>query len=617
MTMAKAKGKGKPKKRKLTCDLLIRNRRLLWEQEQDINLDQELREAMAQELVSGKQRKALLKEIKSRPELLIPMFMVIVDKQGDTVPFFPNAVQARFQAHISQALEDYAAGRRVNLRFLVLKGRQQGFTSYITAYQLARAIISVNFAGYTVADNSDNTEAIFADKAKFPYDKLPDIIKPSEKYNTRRELHFEALNSKWRVATAGKKDVGRSKTLQMWHGSEAAFWDDLQHMLVGIKPALTPASICILESTANGFNEFKDLWDEANDWERLFYEWWETPEYRYEFESPEAEQRFKAEVLRERDNTEAYEDWLYDRCKWLIEGVGLEWQQTYWYYRQRDLKEAIKQEYPCSADEAFLASGRCIFDTELVMRRKRELEQQGVYWDTGSFRIKWRDAETRDRIEKADWWPHQDGMIRIYEHPDSRTPYVIGADTKGEGKDFFAAAVINNITGQVVATLHRGFRNSTEFAHQVYCLGRYYNNALVGVEMNFNTHPIEELTRLGYTHQYVRKVYDTYTGKHQERYGFRTDGNTRPLIISKFVDLVDNHIDWLVDARLLGECLTFVEDDNNRPDAESGKHDDLLFAHMIAYEIRPQQSQTEQEEKTEQPEKLITELRKRNRRRRR
>jgi hypothetical protein len=123
----------------------------------------------------------------------------------------------------------------------------------------------------------------------------------------------------------------------------------------------------------------------------------------------------------------------------------------------------------------------------------------------------------------------------------------------------------------------------------MYCLGKYYNYALIGIEVNFDIYPVKELQRLKYTKQYYRERVDEISKKRQRKYGFKTDGNTRPLIISKEISLIRDNTDLFTDIAFLDECLTFVYDENNRPDAESGKHDDILFADMIANEIRTQQ----------------------------
>lgn len=586
-----------------TAHEIIARRRELWGENQSIELDQEFTAAIADYITSAAGAD-LRQEIDQNPELLIEMAFVIVDKQQQTVPFFLNEVQLSFIADLNQAIENHQAGERLDLKFLILKGRQQGFTSLITAYQLACSISRKNYAGFTLADSSDNTETIFEDKAKFPYNALPGPLKPTEKYNTRRELLFEKLNSKWRVATAGSKDIGRSKTLNFFHGSEAAFWGKgINAIMAGLGQALTKDSIQILETTPNGFNEYKDLWDGAvegdNSWEPKFYAWWLTQEYRQEFESPNREKEFKKAVQTAvKGNYDANtRSWILLRSKWLIEEQELTWEQAYWYFNKwRDLKETVKQEYPCTPEEAFLSSGRCVFDKEIIVLRIEHLKK--IYKKqppkVGRFSFEWNDPEAQDFIKDSSikWVDDPQGPIYIYEEPQKGHPYVLGGDTKGEGKDYYGGTVVNNITGNRCATVRMQISNSKPYTWQMYCLGRYYQDALIGIEVNFNTAPIEELERLRYLKQYKREVYDTYKNKKMERHGWKTDGNTRPLIIDKEIALVEEHIELFHDVATLQEMLTFVYDENNRPDAETGKHDDLLFSDMIAEEIRGQQRRT-------------------------
>lgn len=570
----------------MTCKEIIDRRRELWDQDHDIEQDKEFREATAAYLIEHPETRA---EVRNHPEYLIEMLFVIVDKEKRTSPFFLNDAQQAFCDKLNTAIADFKAGRRLHLRFLVLKGRQQGFTSFITAYQLACTVTRKNFEGFTAADEDGNATAIFENKAKYPYNALPDAIKPTEKFNNRKQLLFDKLHSSWEVKTASK-NMGRSRTINFFHGSEAAFWKDgISGTQAGLGEALTKDAIQILESTANGYNEYKDLWD-GGSWENCFFSWWMTSEYRMRFESAERESWFQQQVA-----TGAA--WIWERCRWLLETIKLDIAQVYWYYVKWDGyidKELIKQEYPCSPHEAFLASGRCVFDQEKLVMRIEYLKR--VYAaqppKRGYFRFRWNNAETQDRIldDSIEWVDKADGYITIYEDVLERYPYVIGGDTKGEGKDKYAATVINNITGKRCATLHQELSNSKPYTWQMYCLGKYFNGALIGIEMNFNTAPIEELERLRYPKQYVRQKYDSMGKPAEKKFGWKTDGNTRPLIIDKEVDLIENNIELFSDLTFLGEALTFVYDDKGRPDAESGKHDDVLISDMIANEIRGQQS---------------------------
>lgn len=343
---------------------LIEKRRQLWEQHHDIAQDKEFTDSIAEFLTRDAEKnpesEALRLELKKDTDLLIELCFVVVDKDKNTVPFFLNEVQRDFSMRIKKAQEDFLAGRRHHLKFLVLKGRQQGLTSYITAHQLAEAISQKNWAGYTLADNAENTETIFTDKSKYPYDNLPFELKPVEKYNTRRELHFDNLNSRWRIATAGANDVGRSKTLNAFHGSEAAFWKRLMEILAGVEEALTKGALEILESTANGPNEFKQLCTDAqqgkNNWELVFYEWWRTPEYRLNFESPEKEIEFLAKIAAGKDDplVPMREKDCFEEIRWL-QKKGLDMAQLYWYYNKWRDNHLIKQEYPNTVEQAFKA----------------------------------------------------------------------------------------------------------------------------------------------------------------------------------------------------------------------------------------------------------------------
>jgi phage terminase large subunit len=120
------------------------------------------------------------------------------------------------------------------------------------------------------------------------------------------------------------------------------------------------------------------------------------------------------------------------------------------------------------------------------------------------------------------------------------------------------------------------------------CLGKYYKNALIGIEVNFDSYPIRELQRLGYTNQYIREQQDTYTGKLEKKYGFRTTSLTRPTIISRLVEIVREDIDKINDKDTLKELLTIIRNEKGRIEAPVGGHDDQMMGLAIAHEIRNQ-----------------------------
>ena len=156
------------------------------------------------------------------------------------------------------------------------------------------------------------------------------------------------------------------------------------------------------------------------------------------------------------------------------------------------------------------------------------------------------------------------------------------------GSDFFTGHVLNNITGEQVAVLRKEF-DEVEYTRQMYCLGKYYNNALLGIESNFSTYPIQEAERLGYKYQYVREQEDTYTGKVEKRLGFKTTSISRPRVLAQLQTIVLESCDLLNDKDTLEEMLVFVRNEKGRPEAKEGEHDDLVMGLAIAYDIREQQ----------------------------
>lgn len=184
-----------------------------------------------------------------------------------------------------------------------------------------------------------------------------------------------------------------------------------------------------------------------------------------------------------------------------------------------------------------------------------------------------------------------DGFVEIYELPKKDVPYVLAGDTAGDGSDYFTAHVIDNITSKQVAKVKKQF-DADEYTRQIYCLARYYNNALVGLETNFDTFPIKELLRFGYDKQYVREREDTYTNNIVKSFGFQTNKKTRPLILSILQQIINENIEWISDKDTLEEMLTFVRNEKGRPEAQEGAHDDLIMALAIVYYIRDQQKNT-------------------------
>lgn len=338
----------------------------------------------------------------------------------------------------------------------------------------------------------------------------------------------------------------------------------------------------IVESTANGYDDFKELWDDAvagkNAFVAVFCAWWEQDEYRkaYDgFELSTEERELKA--LYNLDNEQlAWRRWcIQNNCR-------------------GDINQ-FKQEYPACAEEAFLASGRCVFDKEKIITRIEQLRDRKPL-KKGYFKYDYDGlAITNIRFVED----NEKGIIEIYKDVENDTPYVLGGDTAGDGSDNFVGEVLDNTTGEQVAEL---VHNTDEdlYARQMFCLGMYYNTALIAVEVNFSTFPEKELERLLYPCLYQREVEDSTTHEIiEKKAGFKTTSLTRPAIIAELVEIMRDNIEAFNSIEYLRECLTFVKNEKGRAEAETGKHDDRVMAMSIAHHARTQQAMTKKKKVNE------------------
>lgn len=512
----------------------------------------------------------------------IETFLKIRDKNGEVIDFRLNPPQQRLYDAVK---EQWSRGKPV--RILVLKARQMGFSTLTEAMIFFLTGTKKNTESMIVAHKDEATNNLFRMSLRY-YENLPDEIKPMLKASNAQELVFDkpsrtkterkGLGSRIRCATAGGEGVGRSYTLKCLHLSEFAFWPgDKRQTFAGLMQSVpdAPGTMVIIESTANGYEEFKNMWDTAviaqekgeDGFIPVFFAWHEMPDYRRAvppgFQRTPEEQQL-AEVYGLDDEQLAWRRWcIATNC---AGDVNL-----------------FKQEYPASPDEAFLATGQCVFNSELLVLRRQQVKNLTPL--RGRWRIK---PDITGAIASWEWEEDPRGSIRIFRQPEKGVPYVIGADTAGPGSDYFAAHVLDNRTGEQVAVLHHQF-GEREFAEQVYCLGKFYNDALLGVETNYSTYPQLKLEELGYKNFYVRQRLDTYTGRMADAFGVNTSASTRPTMIDTLKDVANHNMELICDHATLGEMLSFIYDEKRRPQAEQGEHDDLVMSLAIAHYIRPQQ----------------------------
>lgn len=521
----------------------------------------------------------------------------IKTKSGTVVPFRLNDAQRKLYA-VAKRQQD--AGKPV--RLIILKARQLGFSTLTEGLIFHACATRKNVNALIVAHREDATANLFR-MSKLFYDELPAPVKPMLRASNAQELVFEnpsklrserearpGLRSRIRCATAGGRGIGRSDTLQCVHLSEYAFWPDgadgKASTLAGILQAVPslPGTMVVIESTANGFEDFKERWDAAvageNDFEPVFFAWFENPEYSMPV-VPGTEW-----TPEERDLKAAYQ----------LTDEQLQWRRWCIANNCGGSLDMFRQEYPASPGEAFLHSGTGVFDNEQIVLRLERLP----------------GPAGRGEFTDGEWTESETGAITLYELPEEGVPYVLGGDTAGEGSDYFTAIVIDNVTGRIAAKLRQKY-SEPEYVRQIYALGRFYNDALVAIETNFSTYPVMKLQEMEYPNQYSREREDTYTRQMRKSYGFRTDRQSRPRAIANLVEVFSSHPEWFTDRELLEEMLTFCYNEDHRPEALAGKHDDLVMAAAITYAVRHQQRMTVLTEPEKPREKLIEQMKRQKR----
>ena len=521
----------------------------------------------------------------------------IKTKSGTVVPFRLNDAQRKLYA-VAKRQQD--AGKPV--RLIILKARQLGFSTLTEGLIFHACATRKNVNALIVAHREDATANLFR-MSKLFYDELPAPVKPMLRASNAQELVFEnpsklrserearpGLRSRIRCATAGGRGIGRSDTLQCVHLSEYAFWPDgadgKASTLAGILQAVPslPGTMVVIESTANGFEDFKERWDAAvageNDFEPVFFAWFENPDYSMPV-VPGTEW-----TPEERDLKAAYQ----------LKDGQLQWRRWCIANNCGGSLDMFRQEYPASPGEAFLHSGTGVFDNEQIVLRLERLPAPAG----------------RGEFTDGEWTESETGAITLYELPEEGVPYVLGGDTAGEGSDYFTAIVIDNVTGKIVAKLRQKY-SEPEYVRQIYVLGRFYNDALVAIETNFSTYPVMKLQEMEYPNQYSREREDTYTRQMKKSFGFRTDRQSRPRAIANLVEVFSTHPEWFTDRELLEEMLTFCYNEDHRPEALAGKHDDLVMGAAITYAVRHQQRMTVLTEPEKPREKLIDQMKRQKR----
>lgn len=315
-------------------------------------------------------------------------------KSGLTEPFVFNQAQLYLHQKLEQQIQEIG-----KVRALLVKGRQQGCSTYVEGrfYWKATRLGGKNV--FILSHESETTKKLFKMVERY-HELSPEAAKPECKIANRREFEFKGIGSEYAVGTAGNENVGRGGTVQLFHGSEVAFWEKTQGIKTGILQSVPDmdGTEVILESTANGMgNDFYTMCMDAlegnSDYMVVFIPWYWQPEYQRE---KPADNNFELSD-EEREYKELY---------------GLTEQQIYW--RRAKIVEfgdegdwMFKQEYPAYLQEAFQTSGRTLISPQAIIRaRKSTIEDENAPLILGVDPARTGDRTILAPRQGRKYWPY-------------------------------------------------------------------------------------------------------------------------------------------------------------------------------------------------------------------
>lgn len=504
-------------------------------------------------------------------------FLKIEDRRsGNLITLDPNDVQRDVRKHIIEKDNEGEA-----CRLIILKARRTGVSTILQGTMGHRAFTRRLFTGLTIAHDLDTASYLFGMTERM-YQNLPAAIQPAKLHKARGRLLSLANDSWLRVETAEDPEAGRGLGARFLHCSEVAFWRDPRRTLLALRQVVPrEVGTCIaLESTANGVGNYFHLeWMRAENGDSsyipLFYPWFVYLDYSIPY-------------------LELYALEIEDEAEKELRALGVNDSQLMW--RRRTIKDEcggdvdlFMQEYPSTAQEAFIVSGRPFFGASC-----RHVQP------TKPLRI----GDFEGRIERGSNVSFNDspkGRLRLWELPQPDTRYVAFCDPAGsvtldrvesfddrsEGEDYSCVQVINCRTGAQVAEWH-GRTDLSLLAEVCYRIGTIYNHATVAVEMNggYGAAVVDPLyNRLRYDNCYIRREVGNVGDRVTRKLGWHTTAASRPLILEGLRDIVRESPHLLRSEGLKTELMTFVYAKNGKAMGDAGCHDDRVMALAGAYEL--------------------------------
>jgi hypothetical protein len=188
-----------------------------------------------------------------------------------------------------------------------------------------------------------------------------------------------------------------------------------------------------------------------------------------------------------------------------------------------------------------------------------------------------------------------DQNLWVWENADYSRSYMVLADVaRGDGKDFSTCHVMD-IENNVQVAEYKGQIGTKEFGHLLVGLATEYNEALLVIEnANIGWATIQVAIDRNYSNLYYSQrsgetnadsYFDQYQDNSKLVAGFTMSSKTRPMVIGKFQEYINDKGVTIQSKRLIEEMKVFIWK-NGRAEAQGGYNDDLVMAFGMGMYVR-------------------------------
>ena len=521
---------------------------------------------------------------------------------------------------------------KMPIRIIVDKARQWGGSTLIQLYCDWIGLFhrpNWNMAVVAQDDNAaKNIRQMFLTVSEnYPSDISTVTLVPDAK--STKNLKCVETGGKFAVGSIENPKQFRSYSYMMAHLSEVAFWGDTAyknalHLAQSIKASIprVECSVVAIESTAKGVgNFFHNEWIAAKEgtsgyvpifipwwtidmyWKPIKQAWWgdgkllsKAEAYKLWFET--LANGFKKPEIK--DSVVKYAEFL-----WSI-GVSIESINWYFYYKQTEnaSDQYMFEEFPSTADESFVSSGRRAFDQAYVNNIRKYCQEPSYLADVEADGSYGKAALANVRIKQV-----SGGLLKIWQEPDytinMSNRYLVVVDIGGRHKkaDWSVITVFDRYWmkdsekggGEVIVAEWAGHLDQDLVAWKAAQIASVYGNALLVVERNSlkvknveseGDHSITVLDLISefYNNLYARNEVDRIKENLPPKWGFFTGSNKALIVDALNAAMRDDNYEEM-ENQACNEMDTYEIKLDGTYGARQGCHDDKVMTRAIGIHI--------------------------------